>query len=61
MNSSKNISTPENCQTANFNVSSELVHIFIDFSQPLEQLNFNQFFFTLVESKIFQNRQKRKR
>ena len=51
MNSSKNISTPQNCQLANFINSSELLHNLIDFSQSLDKLELEliQNFFTLVE------------
>ena len=57
MNILKIFWTLQNCQPANFVDSSELVHTFIDFSQPPDKLEllFIEFFFTLVESKIFKN------
>ena len=56
MNSTKNLSTPQNSQPVIFIRSSELLHTFINVSQPPEQLELGliQIFFMLVEKTIFE-------
>ena len=63
MNYQEFVFTLQDSQPANFRTVSELLHAHIDFSQPPNKLEliFIEFFFTLVKSKIFQKRQRRKR
>ena len=63
MNYQEFVFTLQDSQPANSRNFSELLHAHIDFSQPPNKLEliFIEFFFTLVKSKIFQKRQRRKR